>query len=127
MTMTSDLAGCRVLVVEDDYYLATDAQIVLTRAGATVLGPSARTDEGLSLLAEQRPDCAVLDINLGSGPSFALAEALRAQEIPFLFVTGYDATMIPPQFANVERLEKPISAARLLDSVTGLCAAAKNS
>jgi DNA-binding LytR/AlgR family response regulator len=91
-----------------------------------VLGPSARTDEGLSLLAEQRPDCAVLDINLGSGPSFALAEALRAQEIPFLFVTGYDATMIPPQFANVERLEKPISAARLLDSVIGLCAAAKN-
>jgi len=123
---TSHLAGRRVLVVEDDYYLATDAQIALTKAGATVLGPSSRADESLSLIAGDRPDCAVLDINLGSGPSFALAEALRERSVPFLFLTGYDASVIPPAFANVERLEKPVNVARLVSSVAGLRSAAKN-
>ena len=121
----SQLAGCSVLVVEDDYYLATDAQVALTRAGATVLGPSARSDESLTLIAQHRPDCAVIDINLGGGPSFDLAEALRARSVPFLFLTGYDASVIPPEFADVERLEKPVNVSRLISSVTGLCAAAK--
>lgn len=120
--MSFSLAGCRVLVVEDDYYLATDAEVALKRAGAIVLGPSARTEDGLSLLAEQQPDCAVLDINLGSGPSFVLAEAMRSRSVPFLFVTGYDASAIPPEFADVERLEKPVNIGRLVKSVVGLCA-----
>jgi CheY-like chemotaxis protein len=96
MTASATLAGCSVLVVEDDYYLATDAQIALAKAGATVVGPSARTDEGLSLLDQRRPDCAVLDINLGSGPCFVLARELRTRSVPFVFVTGYDASIIPP-------------------------------
>jgi DNA-binding response OmpR family regulator len=124
---TTQLAGCSVLVVEDDYYLATDAQVALSRAGATVLGPSARADESLILLDQHHPDCAVLDINLGRGPSFELAKALRARSVPFLFVTGYDASVIPPEFADVERLEKPVNVARLVRSVGGLCAAAKES
>jgi DNA-binding response OmpR family regulator len=122
---TPDL--CSVLVVEDDYYLASDARSALMRAGATVLGPVARTEEGLSLLSENDPDCAVLDINLGSGPSFDLAEKLRARSVPFLFVTGYDASVIPPAFADVERLEKPVNPIRLVRSVGELFAAAKSS
>jgi DNA-binding response OmpR family regulator len=124
--MSFSLAGRRVLVVEDDDYLATDAEVALRRAGAIVLGPLACTEDGLSLLAEHQPDCAVLDINLGSGPSFVLAEAMRSRSVPFLFVTGYDANAIPPQFANVERLEKPVNIARLVKSVVDLCATAKN-
>ena len=123
----TELAGYRVLVVEDDYYLATDAQSALTRAGAIVLGPAARADESVRLLARHRPDCAVLDINLGSGPSFDLAGILRERAVPFLFLTGYDASSIPPEFADVQRLEKPVSFLRLVRSVGELCAAAKSS
>jgi DNA-binding response OmpR family regulator len=124
---SSQLAGCSVLIVEDDYYLATDTQLALARAGATVVGPSARTEESITLIDKYNPDCAVVDINLGSGPSFDLAEVLRARSVPFLFLTGYDAGVIPPKFADVERLEKPVNVARLVSSVTGLCGVAKNS
>ena len=124
---TLQLAGCSVLVVEDDYYLATDAQLALARAGAIVVGPSARADESLALLERHRPNCAVLDINLGRGPSFDLASALRERSVPFLFVTGYDASAIPAEFADVERLEKPVNASRLVESVGSLCTAAKSS
>jgi hypothetical protein len=42
MTNEADLRGHRILVVEDDYYLATDAARALRGAGAEVIGPSER-------------------------------------------------------------------------------------
>lgn len=50
----------------------------------------------------------MVDVNLGSGPSFKLAETLRDRGIPFVFTTGDDAEVIPAGFARVERLQKPL-------------------
>lgn len=36
---TINLHGANILILEDDYYLATDLQDVLEAAGGTVLGP----------------------------------------------------------------------------------------
>jgi DNA-binding response OmpR family regulator len=111
----------RVLVVEDDYYLAHDAQRALEDAGATVLGPCARMGDCMSILECNSPDCAVIDINLGSGPTFEIPAWLRDHGIPFVFLTGYDADVIPADFADVARLEKPIAASQLLEAVQRLC------
>ena len=120
MTTPGSLHALRVLVVEDDYYLAHDEQSALETAGATVIGPVARTEDALSLAGGSEIDCAVVDINLGAGPSFAVAAALRARSIPFVFTTGYDAAVIPEAFQNVERLEKPIDDADLVAAVMRL-------
>ena len=109
-----DLAGLRVLVIEDDFYLALDEQRALEKAGAIVAGPCPDPAEGLALIEREPVDCAVLDVNLGSGPSFEVAAALRAKGIPFVFVTGYDPCTIPAEFADVERLEKPVDFGRLI-------------
>lgn len=119
-----DLSGRRVLVVEDDFYLATDTARALQGAGADVLGPCASEEDARAELDEQRPDVAVVDINLGSGPSFKLAEALKDRGIPFVFTTGYDAEVIPVEFEGVERLGKPLQLRQIVAAVAKLTAAA---
>jgi len=120
MTGERDLSGRSVLVVEDDYYLATDAARALRGAGAEVLGPCSREDEARRMLRERRPDAVLLDINLGPGPAFELAETLKDEKIPFVFVTGYDQAVIPPEFDGVERLEKPVHLRHIASAVAKL-------
>lgn len=120
VTGEADLSGYTILVVEDDYYLATDATRALQGAGAHVVGPCASQGLALAELERQQPDAAVVDINLGFGPSFALARTLRERGLPFVFTTGYDQEVIPPEFNDVERLEKPLQLRRVVGAVAKL-------
>ena len=120
MTGEPNLDGRRILVVEDDYYLATDTARALRGAGAEVIGLCATEADARAELEEQRPDAAVVDINLGLGPSFKLAERLKDRGIPFVFTTGYDAEVIPAEFEQVERLEKPLQLRQIIDAVARL-------
>ncbi|KMO44998.1 methyltransferase [Methylobacterium tarhaniae] len=124
MTGGPDLTGRRVLVVEDDFYLATDAARALEGAGAEVVGPCASEEDARAELDEQRLDAVVVDINLGPGPSFKLAKTLKDRGIPFVFTTGYDAEVIPAEFAGVERLEKPFQLRQIVGAVAKLTTAA---
>lgn len=111
----------RILVVEDDYFIAQDMRLGLKRAGAHVVGPVATVREALELLSQGPIDAAVLDINLeADGKAFPVAEALRALEIPFVFATGYSATEIPEAFAFVRRFGKPCNAERILQVLLDL-------
>lgn len=110
MTDAPSLTGRRVLVVEDDYYLAGDTAAALRGAGAQVLGPCPGEEAALDLLENETPTHAVLDLNLGGGgPRFEIARELKARDVPFLFLTGYDLDAIPHDFEKVVRLQKPVS------------------
>ena len=90
---------------------------MLQGAGAIVLGPCADAAEALAYLQDEQPDFAVLDLNLGGGANFDLARAIDARGIPMMFATGYDATSIPPEFANIPRLQKPINLRALVPAI----------
>lgn len=121
MTAQTDiLATMSILVLEDDYYLAMDLQQSLEAAGATVIGPFGDEVQAASALTDLKPGCAFVDVNLGAGPSFELPRRLREAEVPFVFVTGYDADMIPQEFAEVPRLEKPVRARKIVEAAVGL-------
>ncbi|WP_298965634.1 hypothetical protein [uncultured Methylobacterium sp.] len=111
---TAGLSGERILVVEDDYYLATDTARAVRRAGGTVLGPCRDEAAARAALAGATPTGAVLDINLGTGPSFALAREVRRRGIPVIFITGYDDAVIPDEFAAAARLQKPVDLAEVV-------------
>ncbi len=111
------LAGLSVLIVEDDYYQATTTQRLLEDAGARVIGPSSRPDEALGLIDRENPDCAVIDLNLGDGPSFTAAYRLVERNIPLLIVSGYDEAALPNDLLGVPRLEKPVDGAGLVDAL----------
>ncbi|MBE1529451.1 DNA-binding response OmpR family regulator [Sphingopyxis sp. OAS728] len=116
----SGLTGRLVLIIEDDFYLADDAQMALEAAGATVLGPVGNAEDAIEMLATTRPDIALVDVNLGDGASFESAAALKARGIPFVFLTGYDANIIPADYADAPRLQKPADTRSLLAALLAL-------
>ena len=114
------MTGRRVLVVEDDYCLANDTARALQGAGAEIMGPCATEEDARAELGKQRPDAVVVDINLGLGPFFKLAETLKDAGIPFVLTTGYDAGVIPAEFDHVERLQKPLQLRQIVGAVAKL-------
>lgn len=106
-TMTGSLAGKRILVVEDEYFIASDLKRALQKADAIVVGPVGDIDLGLSLVARDRLDAAVLDVNLEGTTSYPIADRLAAQAVPYLFLTGYDGWALPEPYRAVPRVPKP--------------------
>jgi two-component SAPR family response regulator len=122
--MDPNLQGCRVLVVEDEFFIADEICEALSRCQAEVIGPAADVPAALSLLQDARPDCAVLDINLRGQMVFELAGELENQAVPFVFATGYAAPVIPDRFQSVERFEKPVRVGALVQAIAQRCGAA---
>lgn len=117
------LQGRRILVVEDEYFLADDVRDALTQAGAEVLGPAPSVEEAAALIAQEaRIDAAVLDVNLRGDLVFPVADALRARGVPFAFATGYDRWTLPDRFTDALRVEKPLQARTIADMLAPLLA-----
>ena len=53
-------------------------------------------------------DAAILDINLGDGMAYPVADILSARGVPFVFITGYEADTVDDRFSHVPVLQKPI-------------------
>jgi two-component SAPR family response regulator len=83
-------------------------QDTLTEFGFDVLGPVSSASEALQAARERHFDAAVLDINLGDGLVYAVAEILAKRGVPFIFVTGYDADAVDSRFSGIPILQKPI-------------------
>jgi CheY-like chemotaxis protein len=108
------LSGCRIVILEDDYYQASDCRFILEQEGAKVVAVTSRIPDLSALLAEGRLDVVLIDINLGYGLSFDFARELKAKGIPFVFLTGYDAAMLPDDLAGSAYLSKPADGARIV-------------
>ena len=108
-----DLHGVRILIVEDEPYLAADLAEALRARGATVIGPAATLDEAYRAVASHWIDRAVLDVNLDGEMSFPIADRLEAAGIPYVIATGYAADALPERFRGKPRLEKPYRAEAL--------------
>lgn len=119
------LEGRSILVLEDDYFQAEDARQLLRDAGAEVRGPFGDAAAAIADADASRPDCAILDINLGRGANFAPIQALLGRGVPVLIVTGYDDEVIPPELHAVPRLRKPTNRQIMLRTLEGLCAGAR--
>jgi len=57
---------CRVLIVEDEYFLADDLKKALQSEGAEIIGPISELPEAIIQIDQDRFDAAVIDINLQS-------------------------------------------------------------
>jgi len=104
-TAPSILASMQILIVEDEFLLASDLASRLENAGATILGPVATVADAISLVG--RAQAAVLDIYLGGELVFPLAGMLLDREIPFVFFTGRNDIALPERFRFVCQLTKP--------------------
>jgi PAS domain S-box-containing protein len=98
----------RVLVVEDEALVGIMIQECLTEMGFEIVGPVCTASDALAAAKAGDFDAAILDINLGDGMVYQVAEILARRHVPFVFVTGYDADSVDSRFRDIPVLQKPV-------------------
>jgi CheY-like chemotaxis protein len=119
---TAKLQGLRVLVVEDEHLVALALVDDLEELGAIVVGPAASVEGALGLIDQHAVDAAVLDIKLQAQLVFPVADVLKAKDVPFLFTSGFDAAVLPADYADIPTCEKPanpVTLMRMLGELAG--------
>jgi CheY-like chemotaxis protein len=113
----------RILLVEDEFLVASALEAVLESMGHQVLGPIATVGKALAVLkGDVLPDAAILDLNLRGEVSSPVAEELARRHIPFVFATGYEVDPeLKERFPSTLWLHKPYTDQQIRLSLTEMC------
>jgi DNA-binding NarL/FixJ family response regulator len=104
-----------VLVVDDDRFLRTALDSTLSNSGFDIAGSVSTAKEALVIHSTKPADVALLDLDLGIGPTgFDLAHALRktTPQIGIVFLTSYQ----DPRFASISGISAPKGSRYLVKS-----------
>jgi DNA-binding response OmpR family regulator len=120
-----ELDGRRILLVEDEYFIADDLKRALCGRGVRVVGPVPDLAAGLELARHEELDAAILDVNLGGEMSYPIADELGERGVPFLFTSGYDDATLNRAYCRVTLIEKPFDVEAVMAALIELvCGAA---
>jgi two-component system, response regulator PdtaR len=108
----------RILIVEDEFFIALDAEEQAKALGHAVVGIAVSADEAIRLAAEERPDVVLMDIRLaGAEDGISAAREIRSRYgIQSIFVTANTDPSTLTQAKAVGPigvLEKPLTQERL--------------
>lgn len=115
-----NLDRLNVLIVEDEAIISFLIEDMLRELGCNVVRNVACLEDAFAALDQDRPDVAVLDVNLDGVEVYPVAERLRERGIPFVFTTGYGVDGLSPAWADRPVVQKPFrseSLARALEAV----------
>jgi DNA-binding response OmpR family regulator len=108
----------KLLIIEDNWMMAHMIEDVATILNIDVIGIATSWDEAKEILTVQKPDFAIVDINInGLVDGIEAARRLRAQEIDFLFLTAYKDLETIKEAAELSPLAymiKPITPENLM-------------
>lgn len=114
------LTGRRILILEDEYFIAADLKQALETVGAETVGPVGSVEAALRMVVSEKIDAALIDVNLDGAESYPLVDALVGQSVPFLFLTGYDDWALPERYRAYPRLSKPSPVDAVVDALSKL-------
>lgn len=116
-------SSLKILIVEDEFFIALDVEEQARSLGHTVVGTAVTAEEAVRMAGETQPDVVLMDIRLG-GATDGIAAALDIRSrygIDSIFVT---ANTDPHTLRRAEAikplgvLEKPITLERLRAQLT---------
>ena len=113
--------GTRVLIVEDQPFVAFAATDMIEGLGGIVSEVAATVEEGLAACGLGEFGVALLDIDLDGRSSAPIAAALAQAGKPFMLTTGFDGRRIPG-FETAPLLVKPYIQAQLGRGLAALLA-----
>jgi CheY-like chemotaxis protein len=116
--MLPSLSGRKILIVEDDVVVAEEMRYTVTGAGGMPLGPVPSVEMALYLIAQQRPDAALLDIHLSGASVEPIAHQLHAMYVPYVVVSGFSRKAIPRTLRDAPFVAKPFYRSELLQPLT---------
>lgn len=110
------MQGQRILIVDDNYIVASALALTLEDLGAEIAGPATSVNEALAVIEAEadRLDGASIEVLFGASPVYRVADALIARRIPLIFTTVCDAKQLPPPYSSVPRCDKPYHVGALL-------------
>jgi DNA-binding response OmpR family regulator len=109
----TELKGICILVVEDHWHIANALKSLLVAEGMEVSGPAGSVGAALQLAAKDKPELAVVDINLKGEMAYDLIDQLHGQGVRVVVVSGY--ALLPRLTEKVVAvLPKPINGTALL-------------
>lgn len=112
----------RILIIEDDFLIASEIASIVQQTGQEVCGPAATYDDALRWANQCEPALVLADVQLRDG-KFAGIEAAhdirRQHGSPVIFITAYpDRLTRTAAFAPLTVLSKPLNYAALRETIT---------
>ncbi|MDA1082409.1 MAG: LytTR family DNA-binding domain-containing protein [Gemmatimonadetes bacterium] len=110
----------RVLLVDDDPMARRRAARLLKKIGAAeVVGEAADAREAIAAVHKLNPDVVLLDIEMPGDDGFSVADALEANEAPYIiFLTAYDRYAVEAfQHKALDYVLKPAAPDRLAEAL----------
>ena len=97
-TSPEKLSGKKILVVDDSRTIRTLLQQLLTQAGYEVV-LAGDGDEGLRLVAVERPDLLILDIQMPGMDGYTLCQSVKQMDepwcsLPVIFITSLESNAL---------------------------------
>jgi CheY-like chemotaxis protein len=109
------LADLHILIVEDMGLVAHELRLMLEKMGCHLVGVASRLSDAIRLAqTTERLDGVLLDLNLSGQYSYPVAEILHERCIPFIIMSGYDASHTRADCASDAHLQKPFGHADLV-------------
>ncbi len=107
-----------ILVAEDEPIIGFDLCETVGEAGFQIEGPHGDISSAMLAFQKQKPDLAILDVQLGDGMVFPLAEKLIAEDVPVIFHSGLlTPEEMEERFPETLTLAKPCPPNRIIESV----------
>jgi CheY-like chemotaxis protein len=113
----------KILIVEDEFFIALDAQAQVEALGHTVVGIAVSADQAVLMAEREKPDLVLMDIRL-SGARDGIDAAIEIRDrhgIESIFVTA-NTDPVTLQRAQATYplgiLHKPLTQARLLQKLS---------
>jgi CheY-like chemotaxis protein len=106
-SLGAELAGKRILVIEDSPVVGPFTVDILDELGCEVIGPAPNMAAARSLVEAGGFDAALMDVHIRGERVFPLCEMLSAKGIPFVLTSGYADWTMPEQWRDRPRLNKP--------------------
>ncbi|AUW57343.1 response regulator [Sphingobium sp. SCG-1] len=110
-------SGARILILEDDVFLADDMRRSLEDAGYEVLGPFDEQSSELSHAFDREPHAAILDMKLRGDGTSAIVDRLQSLDIPIIVPAGYAHAEVRSRISDLSLVEKPYSMSKIVAAV----------
>lgn len=101
---------CGVMIVDDEALILCDLAMTVESLGYELHSESTCIHTAMKALEGEKPDVALLDIDVGGEPVWPLARAVASTGSPIVFISAnLHHSELKEEFAECAQLEKPVS------------------
>ena len=111
------LSGLRILLLEDEYLIAMDVELLCRENGAAEIITKHSLEELEAMDGFDGFDVAVVDLRLAGASTLPFAERLREKNVPFIFASGYADEQLTAAFPDVPTVSKPYAGNDLVAAI----------